>query len=110
MPFPELLGQVEGFQWDAGNRDKNWHTHQVSAAECEEIFFNQPLVVATDDGHSLQESRFYALGRTDGDRRLFAVFALRSSRIRIISARDMSRKERNAYQRFQTQDDEKTHG
>jgi uncharacterized DUF497 family protein len=110
MPYYELLHQADGFQWDAGNREKNWHTHQVSAAECEQVFFNQPLVVAEDVKHSGEEMRFYALGRTDDERRLFVVFTLRGTRIRVISARDMSRKERDEYQRFQAKDEEASHG
>lgn len=103
MRHLNLLSQVEGFQWDAGNREKNWQTHQVSAGECEQVFFNQPLVVAEDVKHSQDELRFYALGRTDGERRLFVVFTLRGTLIRIISARDMSRKERAVYEQYQRQ-------
>ncbi|HEV2148549.1 MAG TPA: BrnT family toxin [Longimicrobiaceae bacterium] len=59
--------------------------------------FNQPLVVAEDVAHSQQEDRFYALGHADGGRMLFVVFTLRGALIRVISARDMSRKERKVY-------------
>lgn len=41
--------------------------------------------------------RLYALGQTDAGRRLFVVFAVREELIRIISARDMSRRERKVY-------------
>lgn len=75
-------------------------------AECEQVFFNQPLVVAEDVKHSLDELRFYALGRTDTDRRLYVVFTLRGTLIRIISARDMNRKERVVYGRYQRKSDE----
>lgn len=93
----ERLASCSGFQWDAGNADKNWNKHQVSTAECEEIFFNQPLVVAEDPSHSQDEARLYALGHTDGGRMLFVVFTLRGDLIRVISARNMSRRERKAY-------------
>jgi hypothetical protein len=92
-----------GFEWDEGNVDKNWLKHQVSDAECEEVFFNEPLLVARDLTHSSQEPRFYALGRTDADRRLFAVFTIRGQLIRVISARDMSRRERKEYERAQSE-------
>ena len=96
MDSKKLLG-VTGFQWDQGNLEKNWLKHGVSPLECEEIFFNQPLVVSPDIRHSDREERFYALGRTDADRYLFVVFTVRGRKLRVISARDMSRKERKIY-------------
>lgn len=93
----DKLANVEGFEWDKGNISKSWEKHKVSPVECEEIFFNSPLIVQDDGSHSAEESRYYALGKTDGNRLLFVVFTIRKRRIRIISARDMSRKERQAY-------------
>ena len=93
------LVAATGFDWDAGNADKNWQRHQVGAAECEQVFFNQPLVAETDYAHSTDEIRHYALGRTDAGRRLFVVFIVRGSLVRVISARDMSRRERKEYDR-----------
>lgn len=101
MNLYERLGQAEGFQWNEGNRDKNWISHRVTIAECEQAFFNRPLVAAEDVKHSREEPRFYALGRTNADRKLFLVFTLRGTLIRMISARDMSRRERLAYERYQ---------
>ncbi len=92
------LDLVEGFDWDEGNRDKNWVSHQVRAVECEMVFFNQPLVVIDDIKHSGAESRFYAFGKTDLDRLLLVVFCIRKRKIRVISARDMSRKEKKYYE------------
>jgi uncharacterized DUF497 family protein len=97
MSIQDALASATGFEWDAGNEEKSWHRHDVTTAECEQIFFNQPLVVAADARHSQQEDRFYALGRTGGDRRLFVVFTMRGTLVRVISARDMSRKERRLY-------------
>ena len=93
----EIVSQCIGFDWDKGNINKNWLKHKVSPAECEQIFFNQPLIIQDDIIHSTTEKRFYALGRTDSRRTLFIVFTVRNSLIRIISARDMSRKEREEY-------------
>lgn len=95
--LPKKLLGASGFEWDAGNLEKNRLKHGVSPLECEQIFFNQPLVVAEDGKHSQQEERFYALGRTDSDRYLFVVFTVRSRKVRVISARDMNRKERKIY-------------
>ena len=91
------LGDWDGFDWDEGNLLKSWEKHRVSAAECEQVFFNRPLVAGLDEAHSEQERRHYALGVTDAERRLFLVFAVRDGKIRVISARDMSRQERKVF-------------
>jgi uncharacterized protein len=92
-----LFPQYQGFDWDKANRNKNWLRHNVSWWECEEVFFNQPLYVHMDERHSLAEERFYALGKTNNSRLLFIVFTRRDAKIRIISARDMHKKERKVY-------------
>lgn len=91
------LSNLDGFEWDEGNRTKNWTKHQVSTSECEEVFFNLPLLLANNVKHSQTEKRFYVLGQTNAKRRLFISFTIRSKKIRVISARDMSRKERKIY-------------
>lgn len=98
MPDPfELLSKCTSFQWDEHNAGKIWVKHQVSVSECEQTFFNRPLVVADDVKHSAHENRFYALGSTNLGRLLFVVFTVRQELIRVISARDMSRKERKVF-------------
>jgi len=87
------------FDWDEGNRDKNYKKHKVSFKEAEEVFFNQPLKVFKDKKHSQIEKRFIALGRTDNGRKLFIVFTIRKNKLRVISARDQSRKERKIYEK-----------
>ncbi|NNN04998.1 MAG: BrnT family toxin [Elusimicrobia bacterium] len=93
----EDFSRYLGFEWDERNTGKLWSKHPVSPFECEQIFFNQPLVVAPDESHSAAEPRFYVLGRTDADRPLFVVFTPRRNLVRIISARDMSRAESEVY-------------
>lgn len=93
----QIFSQFSGFDWDDANRDKNWRKHRVAWWECEEIFFNQPLYIFPDPRHSLMEERYYALGKTNSSRMLFVVFTRRKSKIRIISARDMHKKERKVY-------------
>ena len=90
----ERLARATGFEWDAGNAAKSWSKHQVTQPECEQVFFNAPLVLAADPDHSGAEARFFALGRTDAGRRLLVVFTLRGTLVRVISARPMSRRER----------------
>jgi uncharacterized DUF497 family protein len=95
---------AEGFDWDDGNAEKNWLRHRVSQAESEQVFFNRPLVIAEDDLHSHGEPRSFALGRTDASRLLFVVYTLRAERVRIISARDMTRRERKEYDHARAQE------
>ena len=97
MDDKHTFADWEGFEWDEGNLLKNWEKHRVSASECEQIFFNRPLVAEIDEKHSKTESRVFALGITDAGRRLFIVFTIRSKKIRVISARDMNRRERKVY-------------
>lgn len=92
------LSSVTGFEWDDGNRDKNWEKHQVSNSDCEEVFFNLPLLLHPDQTHSQAEERYYVLGQTNEGRRLFISFTIRGENIRVISARDMSKRERNFYE------------
>ena len=92
-----FIDQCQGFDWDAGNLDKNWEKHKVSPSECEQVFFNLPLLLMDDSAHSDNEKRFFILGITDAKRKLFIAFKLRNNLIRVISARDMSRKEREVY-------------
>ena len=93
------LTRITGFDWDEGNSRKSAAKHGVSQAEAEQIFFNEPLLVAPDLGHSEREARLHALGKTDAGRQLHLTFTLRAdgTLIRVISARDMSRKERSHY-------------
>ena len=97
-----ILQNCLGFEWDIGNFNKNQDKHKVSYLECEQIFFNYPLLLYDDTKHSRQEARLYALGKTDNGRLLFAAFTIRSNLIRIISARDMSKKERAIYEKNTT--------
>jgi hypothetical protein len=97
----QLAGCV-GFQWDEGNAAKNWLRHRVSRPECEEVFFNEPLVAARDVPHSAVEPRYYVLGQSAGGRRLFVVCTIRNQLIRVVSARPMSRRERRVYDQAST--------
>ncbi|MBK9051238.1 MAG: BrnT family toxin [Chloroflexi bacterium] len=94
----DLLRDVEGFTWDEANFDKNWYLHEVTNTECEEPFFNVPLILVADPKHSFNEKRYYALGHTDRNRWLSITFTIRNNLIRVISARDMNQKEMRKYE------------
>ena len=95
--FPDELGECTGFQWDAGNSAKNWERHGVTQGETEQVFFNRPVRVAPAKDQR-GEPRYAALGQTTDGRLLTVVFTIRSTLIRPISARDMSRRERRLYE------------
>ncbi|MSP51027.1 MAG: BrnT family toxin [Alphaproteobacteria bacterium] len=92
------FGKIVGFDWDQGNDRKKVAKHGVGPIEAEQVFVNSPLIVE-DFRHSATERRYHALGETDDGRRLHVTFALRyaNTKIRVISARAMSQKERLLY-------------
>ena len=94
------LTKITSFDWDNGNARKSEEKHDVSMAEAEQIFFNDPLLLLEDVKHSQRENRHHALGKTDEGRLLHITFTLRKSgeKIRVISARDMHKKERKIYE------------
>jgi len=94
------LAKITSFDWDEGNARKN-EKHGVSMAEAEQVFFNTPLLVLEDIKHSRKELRFHALGKTNKVRFLHITFTLRDAneKIRVVSARDMHRKERAIYEK-----------
>ena len=81
------------FLWDNGNKTKSWFKHKVSRIEAEEVFFDEKRLVAKDKLHSAKEERFILLGMTKKSRALFVVFTVRNEEVRIISARDLNKKE-----------------
>lgn len=93
------LDNIIGFDWDDGNFYKNQDKHGVIWWEIEEVFFNEPLLLLEDTKHSLKEERCYCLGQTDDGLRLFVAFTTRDDKIRVISARKMSKKERVIYEK-----------
>lgn len=95
----KILPEPITFEWNKGNIDKNFIKHKVTYQEAEEAFSNQPLIVSEDVKHSQVEERFQALGKTNKQRRLFISFMIRDNKVRIISARDMSKKEEVAYEK-----------
>ncbi len=96
-----LLEACTGFDWDSGNNEKSQSKHDVSRWECGQVFFNEPLLIYSDDKHSQTEFRYFALGQTDLRRHLMIVFTICNQLIRIISARPMSKKERRYYEEIE---------
>lgn len=104
MAAKDPLAGCTGFDWDEANVTKNWERHRVTPEEAEDIFFHDPFVLRSDLEHSTREKRYFALGQTGKGRRLFAAFTVRRKLIRIVSVRDMSRREIEEYQRHEQSD------
>jgi len=94
----KLLRSSIEFEWDRGNREKNWAKHGISTKEPEDIFFDKRSFTTKDVKHSTIEDRFQVLGKTVKGKYLTVYFTVRSNKIRVISARPMSRKERKQYE------------
>lgn len=86
------------FEWDKGNINKNFIKHGVTNKEAEEVFSNKPFAASQDIKHSSAEKRFQALGKTDEGRLLFVSFTIRNDIVRIISVRNMNKKEVKVYE------------
>ncbi len=93
-----ILESCEGFEWDDGNAGKNWHLHRVTDAESEQVFSNEPIIIVRDSSHSNSENRYAARGVTSSRRRLTVIFTMRNALIRVVSARDMTRREDRIYE------------
>ncbi len=101
MGEKDPLAACTGFDWNEANVAKNWERHRVTPEEAEDVFFHDPFVVRSDPGHSRREKRYWALGKTAQERRLFVAFTIRGTLIRVISVRDMSRRESEEYKRHE---------
>ncbi|MBU4332279.1 BrnT family toxin [Patescibacteria group bacterium] len=95
----KLFTKLIQFQWDKGNLDKNFHKHGITNTECEEIFFDDKRKISKDIFHSNKEPRYILLGQTKVKRLLYTVFTIRNNKIRIISSRDINKKERKLYEK-----------
>jgi uncharacterized protein len=101
MDMQQILNSCEGFQWDKGNSLKSWLKHKVSQTEAEQAILSC-LAIFEDELHSGQENRYLAFGITDEGRRLVVAFTIRGSQVRVISARNMNRKEKEVYEKVKT--------
>lgn len=95
----KLFTKLIKFQWDKGNTDKGFHKHGITNIECEEVFFDNKKVILKDPLHSGKELRYIILGKTKANRLLFNVFTIRNNKIRIISSRDINKKEIKFYEK-----------
>jgi uncharacterized DUF497 family protein len=95
----KVLRQPIEFEWDKGNIDKNRKKHNVGKSECEEAFVDDGKVIFKDVLHSDGEQRYILLAKTKKNRLLYLVFTIRKKKIRIISVRDINKKEVSLYEK-----------
>jgi uncharacterized DUF497 family protein len=86
------------FEWDPQKAEKNLRKHGVTFTEAMTIFGDPLEVTISDPDHSEGESRLLSLGRSGADRLLVVSYTQRGSRLRIISAREATPKERREYE------------
>ena len=86
------------FRWDPNKAASNLKKHGVSLEEASTVFRNPLAKVLPDPTHSEQEQRSLIIGHSAGGRLLLVVFTESDDRIRIISARDASARERCEYE------------
>jgi len=95
----QKLGQPLKFDWDQGNINKNSAKHDVTDEESEEVFFDKHKTILKDPLHSGKEERYIIIGQTKAERLLFVAFTFRKNKVRIISARDLNKKEYYLYEK-----------
>ena len=93
-----VIKNVISFEWDKGNKGKNFLKHEIKDEECEEVFFDHKKNIFVDKIHSGKEERYILLGKTKKQKLIFLVFTIRKNKIRVISARDLNKKEYKLYE------------
>jgi len=86
------------FEWDPRKAAKNLRRHGVSFAEAATVFGDSLGATVPDPGHSTEEDRYIVVGMSQSTRYLLVAFVERGDRIRLISARELTHVEREAYE------------
>ncbi len=92
------LAKTTGFQWDEANI-AHIAKHNVLPEEAEQIFFDKNNVLDEDLKHANDEERFLIIGKTEKGRLLYQIFTIREDKIRVISSRDINKKEVKLYEK-----------
>lgn len=96
MNIAKILESIKGFQWDSANIS-HIAKHDVVQKEAEDVFFDSENVLNEDLEHSKVEHRFLVIGKTKDKRILYQIFTIREDKIRIISSRDINKRELTLY-------------
>lgn len=94
-----VLPEPISFQWDKGNVHKNVTKHLVTNSDVEEVFYDKHKKLFKDRLHSGKEERLRVIGKTKNEKLLFIVFTIRDKKVRVISARNLNKKEVYLYEK-----------
>jgi uncharacterized protein len=86
------------FEWDPKKAEENERKHKVGFSEASTVFGDSLAVTFFDPDHSLDEYRFLSFGVSRTGRLLVVSHAEREGRVRIITARKATRRERKIYE------------
>lgn len=86
------------FEWDSKKAAANLGKHGIPFEEASTVFGDIRSLTIPDPAHSVFEPRFVTMGKSAKDMLLVVVYTLRNERIRIISARRASQRERRYYE------------
>ncbi len=86
------------FEWDNNKAETNVLKHSISFEEASTVLGDNRSITIDDVPHSFQEKRYVTLGLSSSNRVLVVVHTARAERVRIISARKASRKEKKQYE------------
>ena len=86
------------FDWDPEKTQKNFAKHEVSFDEASTVFGNPPAITIDDPDRSLGEQRCLTAGLSRGQRLIIVAHTDREGRVRIISAREVTPRERRQYE------------
>jgi uncharacterized protein len=86
------------FEWDKDKAAANLRKHGVSFEEASTVWDDYFNIELFDHGRSFEENRFLMIGESSEKRSLIISFTERENRVRIISARELTPKERRDYE------------
>ena len=90
------------FEWDDEKARRNLRKHGVSFEEAQTVFADPLATVRDDDEHSALEERQIIAGTAESGRLLLVSFTKRGDTLRVISARELTKSERHAYEENRT--------
>ena len=98
MDVATLIRGIKRFEWDEANRS-HIAKHNVVPQEAEDVFFDPDNTLDEDIEHSTVEKRFLIIGKTKDERLLYQIFTIRGNKIRIVSSRNLNKKEVSLYEK-----------
>ncbi len=86
------------FEWSTAKANANWAKHRISFHEATAVFSDPLSITIRDPDHSMEEDRYVTIGQSGAHRLLVVVHTERGIRIRLISARVATKRERRQHE------------